>query len=82
MKIQYAIDPHTGLTYSRIDNEVAVPVKSRRNQFGTYDYRLMKFKIFGLGQEEWMGLQPTDDLPASIRHYHKQFWNKIRKEDK
>ncbi len=76
MKIQYAIDKETGLTYSRVGSEVAVPVKQKRNKFGTIDYKLLKFKITGLGPDELNSLNWTDSLPESLKKYHRNFWRK------
>jgi len=74
MKIEYAIDRETGLTYSRLGDNIAVPVKGRKNRFGTHDFKLLKFHISGLGADELASLQWTERLPESLKQYHRVFW--------
>lgn len=67
--ITYAIDTETGLTYSRIDNQVAVPVLN----YPKDDYKLEKMSVFELSGM-WNALVWTKKIPKSLKNYHRAFW--------
>lgn len=65
--IQYAIDQETGLTWSRVGSEVAVPVLN----YPADDYTLVKMSVFYSGAQ---ALKWTRKLPISLKNYHREFW--------
>ncbi|CAB4182504.1 hypothetical protein UFOVP1439_26 [uncultured Caudovirales phage] len=65
--IQYAIDTDTGLTWSRVGSEVAVPVLN----YPADDYTLIKMSVLYSGTA---ALKWTRQLPVSLKNYHREFW--------
>lgn len=72
--IRYAVDSESGLTYSMVGSQLAVPFRDKKNKFGEYDYKLEKLTVSQLGKTEWEGLRWTRQLPKSLKNYHRQFW--------
>jgi hypothetical protein len=75
--IQYAIDKETGLTWSRVDSEVAVPVLDYEGMdldksFDT-EYKLERMKVLDIAHY-MHDLTWTKKLPISIKNYHREFW--------
>jgi hypothetical protein len=75
--ITYAIDTETGLTYSRVDSEVAVPVlaygKMKPSNGFQEEYTLEKMSVHELSGM-WNALQWTKKIPKSLKNYHRTFW--------
>ena len=74
--IQYAICPN-GLVYSRVDNEVCVPVldyegMKPENNF-IMVYNLDKFSIYSISSE-WNTLKWTRKIPVELKNIHRKFW--------
>lgn len=75
--IKYMIDPDEGMVYSRIGDEVAIPVldfdgMQPTNRYKT-SYKLEKFAVsalFGC----YGHLIHTRKIPKFIKNYHRKFW--------
>lgn len=75
--ITYAIDPNTGLIWSRVGSHVAIPVlnygdMTPANNFNTA-YHLEKFDVLStlpsINYVKW-----TRKIPAKIKNQHRRFW--------
>lgn len=77
--IQYAFDDITGLTWSRVGSEVAVPLLDYPGE----DTHLEKFTVIEMAHH-MDHLRWTKKLPTSLKNYHREFWGmkqlKTRKE--
>ncbi len=75
--ITYAIDTETGLTWSRVDSEVAVPVLNygdmKAENGYQEEYTLEKMPVFSIGST-WDSLRWTKKIPKSLKNYHRAFW--------
>ena len=75
--ITYAIDPGTGLIWSRVGSHVALPVLDYENMTPannfTLSYNLEKFDVLSIlpaiNQVKW-----TRKIPPKIKNQHRQFW--------
>jgi hypothetical protein len=75
--VRYGIDRETGLVWSRIGSQVALPVLQYdqmlpENNFQTH-YALKKFDVFelmgSLGLIQW-----TRIIPLRLKNLHREFW--------
>jgi hypothetical protein len=75
--IRYGIDRETGLAWSRVGSQVALPVL-QYNQMGPGDnfktkYALEKFNVIELmgsyGLIKW-----TRKIPVRLKNLHREFW--------
>jgi len=75
--IQYGIDSQTGLVWSRVDSEVAVPIldyagMKPENNFQTY-YCLEKMDVLSslpsINNVKW-----TRKISLRIKNNHREFW--------
>ena len=78
MRIQYAIDKN-GLTWSRVGLQVAIPVidmSIMNTPKGEKEpYTLEKFNVISASlTKDWEKLRWTEDLPVSLKNYHRKFW--------
>lgn len=76
-QITYAIDTTTGLVWSRMDSELAVPIleydkMSPANNFET-SYYLEKMSVFEAAGY-WWALKWTRKIPIAIKNTHRSFW--------
>jgi len=76
--ITYAVDMETGLVYSRVGSEVAVPVLDYdgmvpENNFKT-NYNLEKMYVLSLSISQWNCLKWTKKIPKDIKNLHRKFW--------
>lgn len=67
--IQYAIDTTTGLTWSRVGSEVAVPIMDYPNE----TTHLEKYTVYQM-THHFEGLKWTRKIPTSLKNYHREFW--------
>jgi hypothetical protein len=73
--IQYGIDRDTGLVWSRIGSQVAVPVlqydkMTPENNF-TPSYELEKMDVIG---HAYNCVRWTRKIPTVIKNLHRKFW--------
>lgn len=66
--ITYAIDNETGLIWSRMDSEVAVPVLDYDGDMG---FKLEKHSVM---VTIYADLIWTKKIPVEIKNEHRQFW--------
>jgi hypothetical protein len=76
--IQYAIDLDTGLVFSRVDSELAVPVldyegMTPANGYKT-TYNLQRCPVFELVGAGWASLLWTRKIAVEIKNLHREFW--------
>lgn len=77
-RIQYAVDKDSGLVYSRIGNEIAIPIldyegmKPENNYQMNYD--LDKCNVIELAQSGWSNLIWTRKIPIAIKNLHRVYW--------
>lgn len=74
--IQYMIEKETGVVYSRVGSEVAVPVldwdnMKPENNFKT-NYNLEKFNVFDIGP--FCQYIKTKKIPTKLKNVHRAFW--------
>ena len=75
--IRYAIEADTGLVYSRVGDQVAVPVldyegMTPANNFAMA-YNLEKYLVYALAGE-WGYYRWTRKIPTPIKNLHRAFW--------
>ena len=76
--IHYAVDLETGLVYSRVGGEIAVPYPKQgrflrvRGVLGS-EYELERFPLYAI-QHKWGQLYFTQSIPLLIQNQHRQFW--------
>ena len=75
-RISYAIDDITGLTWSRVGDEVAVPVMDYdgldlKEEFTEYTLEIHTLADMAhhLNTLHW-----TKNIPLSLKNYHRSFW--------
>lgn len=78
MKIQYAIDKDTGLTWSKVGKQIAMPVKDFEKvpapgESAHFDYKLDKIPT-SFTQFFEVSLDWEAKLPKSLKNYHRQYW--------
>ena len=80
-RISYMIDPETGMAYSRVGNEVAIPVldfdgMKPENRYET-NYNLEKFNVLHIASHlnQCIG---TRKIPVEIKNRHREFWGMKR----
>jgi hypothetical protein len=76
--IRYGIDCETGLVWSRVGSQVALPVLQYDqmipdNNFRTI-YALEKFDVIHLIGSAYNAVKWTRKIPAQIKNLHRQFW--------
>lgn len=76
-QITYAIHAESGHIYSRVGNEVALPVlefdkMGPENNFAA-TYHLESFPVFDL-IHEWHLLTWTKKIPLELKNRHREFW--------
>lgn len=77
--ITYAVEEETGLVYSRVGAEIAVPVLQyeRIGKGGDFtaplEYELEKFGVSEL-RGEWNTLRWTRKIPVALKNKHREFW--------
>ena len=76
--INFAVDLQTGLVYSRVGTEVAVPYPKHGKGLrmaGTFEmnYELQRFPLYSI-QHKWGQLHFSQNIPLRIQNYHRQFW--------
>ena len=76
--IRYAVDLETGLVYSHVGPEVAVPYPKQGRSLriaGTFemDYQLERFPLYAI-QHKWRKLHFSQNIPLRVQNYHRQFW--------
>ena len=75
-RIQYAVCPN-GLVYSRVDNEICVPVldyEEMKPENGFHmTYNLDKFSVYSISSE-WNSLRWTRKIPVALKNIHRKFW--------
>jgi len=76
--IQYGIDRDTGLVWSRVGSQIALPVlqydqMNPENNFRTI-YALEKFDVIHLIGSAYNAVKWTRKIPAQIKNLHRQFW--------
>ena len=75
--IGFMVNSDTGLVWSRVGSEVAVPVLDYEgmtydNNFAT-SYNLEKFSVFSVCKE--LGyMKGTRKIPLNIKNAHRKFW--------
>jgi len=74
--ITYMIDKETGLVFSRVGGEVAVPVLDYKgmtpeNNFKT-NYYLEKISLFDV--YPYCSLKHTKKVPIELKNRHRKFW--------
>lgn len=77
-RITYSIDLNTGMVYSRVGNEVAVPVPrwGELRMKGSFDseYVLERFPAYAISIK-WPSLHSTQKIPLEVQNYHRKFWS-------
>jgi len=75
--ITYMLNPETGIVYSRVGSEVAIPVleydkMTPKNGFAT-SYALEKFNVFEMCKDlnTMIGIRK---IPVAIKNRHRKFW--------
>jgi hypothetical protein len=83
--ITYGIDDESGLVYSRVGDQVAVPVLDFEaigqggdgyapGDFrGPTRYTLEKCSVYDI-RDEWAGIRWTKQVPLPVKNAHRQFW--------
>ena len=75
--IQYGVDSETGLIWSRVGSEVAVPILDFENMTpeNNYEenYNLEEMNIFDVAKEVG-SLKWTRKIPVEIKNIHRKFW--------
>lgn len=76
--IQYGIDTTTGLVWSRIGSEVAIPVlqfdqMTPQNNFNTV-YELEKMDVIHTAGQAYNSVVWTRKIPIEIKNRHRKFW--------
>jgi hypothetical protein len=77
--ITYAVEEETGLVYSRVGAEIAVPVLQyerigKGGDFtGPLEYELEKFGVHELCGA-WNTLRWTKKIPVALKNRHREFW--------
>jgi hypothetical protein len=84
--ITYGIDDESGLVYSRVGGEVAVPVLDfaaigqggdgfEPGDFrGPTRYNLEKCSVYALGSGEYAAIRWTKQVPLPVKNAHREFW--------
>jgi len=75
--IQYGVDSETGLIWSRVGSEVAVPIldfekMTPENNFRT-NYNFEKYDVLSVAKEV-SNLKWTRKIPIEIKNIHRKFW--------
>ena len=75
--IQYMVDQESGLVWSRVNGEVAIPIldwegMKPENSFQT-NYYLEKYKAFDVIRE-LNNLKRTRKIPTALKNIHRKFW--------
>lgn len=75
-RIKYAIDQETGLTWSRYGDKIAVPVPDETKVHEDYiEYTLYRLDAPPVeNSSSYFKLEWTDQLPVSIKNYHRKHW--------
>jgi len=76
--IQYGIDTDTGLVWSRIGSQVALPVlqfdkMTPENNFQTI-YELEKMDVIHTAGHAYNCVRWTRKIPTVIKNLHRKFW--------
>jgi hypothetical protein len=76
--IQYGIDRNTGLVWSRIGSEVAVPIlqydkMTPKNNFRP-TYELEKIDVIHTAGQAYNSIRWTRKIPIEIKNRHRKFW--------
>jgi hypothetical protein len=83
--ITYGIDDESGLAYSRVGDQVAVPVldfaaigqgggEFEPGDFnGPTRYNLEKCSVYDI-RDEWQAIRWTKQVPLEVKNAHRQFW--------
>jgi GMP synthase-like glutamine amidotransferase len=76
--IRYGIDRETGLVWSRVRSQVALPVLQYDkmvpdDNFKT-KYELEKFDVIQLVGSAYNAVKWTRKIPAQIKNLHREFW--------
>jgi hypothetical protein len=76
--IQYGIDRNTGLVWSRVGSQVAVPVlqydkMTPKNNFNTV-YELEKMDVIQTAGQAYNSVVWTRKIPTEIKNRHREFW--------
>jgi hypothetical protein len=74
--ITYAVEEDSGIVYSRVGSEVAIPVldyegMTPANNFATR-YELEAFSIYAIPR--WGALKWTKKIPTALKNRHRAFW--------
>jgi hypothetical protein len=83
--ITYCIDHSSGIVYSRVGSDLAVPMldwngMTPENNFAA-NYNLERVSIYAVGSA-WDMLKWTKKIPIKLKNRHRQFWGmKSLKED-
>jgi hypothetical protein len=76
--IMYGIDRNTGLVWSRIGSQVAIPVlqfdkMTPDNNFQTI-YELEKMDVIQTAGQAYNSIVWTRKIPTELKNRHRQFW--------
>lgn len=79
-QITYAID-HEGMTFSRVENEIATGVldyerMTPENRYATH-FNMEKFPLTAMAGRQWQSLFWTKKLPLAVKNQHRAFWEMI-----
>jgi hypothetical protein len=76
--IQYAFDTDTGTVWSRVGDQVAVPILDfagmRPENNWQMNYKLEKMPVHELYGPSFYYLHWTKKLPLVIKNFHRKFW--------
>jgi hypothetical protein len=78
--ITYAINREDDIVWSRVGDEVAVPVLQYEKlwQDGDFtkpfEYELEKFSVSTIVGYDWRSLQWTKKIPTELKNRHRAFW--------
>ena len=76
--IKYGIDRDTGLVWSRVGSEVAIPVlqfnkMTPGNNFQTI-YELEKMDVIEVAGASYNSVEWTRKIPVELKNKHRKFW--------
>jgi hypothetical protein len=74
--IQYASDPETGMTWSRVGNEVAVPMLDFEGMKPENGFAMTYIleKASAVGAFGGTHLKWTRKIPIAVKNKHREFW--------
>lgn len=76
--IKYGIDSDTGLVWSRVGSEIAIPVlqfdkMTHQNNFQTI-YELEKMDVIEVAGQAYNSVKWTRKIPVELKNRHRKFW--------